>query len=67
MLCFYWDNDCNFSLLLFHLTFSSTLALIFYPGTLLSLGSCRWTEVVLHDQSKDHHGEQRSVTPLTTV
>lgn len=39
----------------------------FYPGTLLPLGSCRWTEEVLHDQSKDHHGERCSVTALTTV
>lgn len=60
-----------FFALLLHLTFSilsSTPALpFFYPGTLLPLGSCRWTEEVLHEQSKDPHGEQRSVTALTTV
>lgn len=39
----------------------------FYPETLLPLGSCRWTEEVLHGQRRDHLGEQRSVTALTTV
>lgn len=51
----------------FSFILTSCPQIFFYPGTVLHLGRCRWTEEVLHEQRKDHHREQQSVTALTTV
>lgn len=63
-----WTHLCHLSFACFSIwLFLRHPQLLPYPGTLLPLGSCRWTEEVLHDQSKDHQGERCSVTALTTV